>query len=109
DGRIVAHAPLKQLSSVTEYVGLGNVRITKRIKNRFIENFLSVSHTVYALPAVTYNLVRKPSGAKGHSGMRPQHSAFDGLLQSTSHGRLRIRSEERRIGKECRARRCATD
>src|SRR2546429_7903895 len=93
------------------------MRVTKRIKNRLIESFLSVSYAVHALRAVAYNLVQKLSCAKSHSGMCLQYWAFGGPLQSVCHGGLRmrtaflcvatyasVRSEERRVGKECRSR-----
>src|SRR5205085_3402333 len=79
-------------SPVTENVSLGNVRVTKRIKNRLIESFLSVSYAVHALRAVAYDLVQKLSAAKSHSGMCLQHWAFGGLLQGMCHGGLRMRT-----------------
>ena len=48
---------------MTEYEGLSNMRITKRIENRLSERFLSVSYAVYALRTLTYNFIRKLSGA----------------------------------------------
>src|SRR5262245_31046897 len=92
DARIVANPPFKQLSVMTENIGLGNVCVAKRIKNRLGESLLSIGYAVHILCAVTNDLVRKLSGAKGHSRMCPKHCAFGGLLQGRSHGGLRVRT-----------------
>jgi len=90
--RVVTHATLVEPSTTAEHIGLGDVGVTECIEDRLTEGFFSVSHTIDALQAVTYDLIGKPPGLKRHPRMTPQHSAFCRLLQSMSHSGLQMRA-----------------
>src|SRR2546429_1246481 len=88
DRRVIAHAGFIKLSVAAVDISLGDMGISKRVKNRLPDGLFSVAHTIRVLLAIAYDLVGVRPGLKSHPRVGSQHIALGSDTQGMPHRRV---------------------